>query len=149
MALKHLASVKTSETSYCLERQSPLIPQVPLSNYLEGILSKSSGHETFQWSGGADAISASSQFQNGSSLFASSWGHTASGNAFTSSSIKSEATDLLEAVGKLYESGGISNNEKLQIHAIIDIIQEVSDPHSVSAYGSLDEPGRRYFPKFL
>lgn len=116
-----------------------------MSNYFEGIFSKSLGGGTFQWSGEVNAISLSSQIQNGASQFAPVWGHTAPSTSFSSSSIISETKDFLEAVGKLNDSGNITNDEKLQIHALIDILKEVSDPHSASAYGSLDEPGRRCF----
>lgn len=141
--VEHLASSKSSEKSHCFKRL--VFPQVPLSNYFEGIFSKSLGGETFQWSGEVNATSSSSQVQNGASQFAPIWGHTASSTSFfSSSSIISETKDFLEAVEKLNDSGSITNDEKLQIHALIDILREVNDPHSASAYGSLDEPGRRY-----
>lgn len=143
--VQHLACSKRSQKSHCFKRHS-VFPQVPLSNYFDGIFSKNLGDGTFQWSGEVNAISSSSQIQNGASQFAPVWGgHTAPSTAFSSSSTISETKDFLEAVGKLNDYGSITNDEKLQIHALIDILKEVSDQHSASAYGSLDEPGRRFW----
>lgn len=116
-----------------------------MSNYLEGCLSSSPSNKTFQWGGDAALITSSSQLQQGLTQFASSWGSDGSSTSFTSPSTNSKLSGLGEPLEKLYDLGAISNSEKMKLLAIIDLLHEVSNPHSASAYESLDEPGRRYF----
>ncbi|CDP08656.1 unnamed protein product [Coffea canephora] len=141
--LENIASAKIHGKMYCLGKGGHVVSQVPLSNYLEGLPFSSSGDKSFQQNGAADSIASSSQFQKGAFAFGSSWAQSA--NALPSFSVRSEPTDFVDVLGKLYESAGITNTEKMQMHAIIDILQEVINHHTVSVYGSLDEPGRRFW----
>lgn len=138
--VKHLASSNMSEEQ--TKMSSDVISSVPLSDYLEGLLSSHSSNKLFQWSGDSASVTSSSELQNGLSQYTSNWGYDASN---TSPLSRSEFSDFTEAIERLYESSSITKIEKMQALAIIDLLQEVSNPHSTSAYGSLDEPGRRYF----
>ncbi|KAI3444391.1 hypothetical protein Pfo_001056 [Paulownia fortunei] len=134
--VKHLASSNLSKQGRGAKMSSNIISPVPLSNYLEGLLSPSSSEKLFQWS--------SSQLQTGSH-FAPIGGYDAPNTALTSSSSKSEFNDFIEALERLYDYSHITKVEKMQALALIDLLQDVSNPHSTSAYGSLDEPGRRFW----
>ena len=123
---------------------SDIVPQIPLSDYIEGILSKSSTENTFQWSGNATLMTSSSQFQSGLTQFAYNLAPDASSNMFSLSSTKSGLRDFLEPINKLHELAAITATEKMQILAIIDLLNEVSNPQTASIYENLDEPGRRY-----
>lgn len=114
-----------------------MISPLPLSNYLEGLLTSSSNDNLFQWS--------SSQPQIGLSQFTSGWGHNDPHIRLTSSSQRSEFVGFIEALEWLHHAGCMTKIELMQAISLVDILQEVSDPCSTSAYGSLDEPGRRYF----
>lgn len=143
--VENIASAKIHRKMYCFGKGGHVVSQVPLSSYLEGLLTSSSGDKSFQWNGAADSIASSSQFQKGAFAFGSSWAQSATNNALDSSSMRSEPINFVDVLGKLYESAGITNTEKMQMHAIIDILQEVINPHTASVYGSLDEPGRRFW----
>ncbi|CAI9101102.1 OLC1v1038353C2 [Oldenlandia corymbosa var. corymbosa] len=147
----NLTSAKTFEKRFCCRKDNQFISQVSLSNYLEGghVSSKLGEKSSFQWVVSPDEISSpSSQFQREeSSAFASSWAYRGTdNNAFPSSSVRSEQPrDFIEVLDKFYDFAGISNDEKMQIQAIIDILQELTSGHTASAYGSLDESGRRFW----
>ncbi|XP_059651214.1 uncharacterized protein LOC132298889 [Cornus florida] len=146
VALQHLVEYLTSSNAFVKRYRSAssghIISPVHLSNYLEGFLSTSSSDKAFQWGEDASLISSSSQLQKGSTHSAYSWG---SDNAFTSSSTKSELQDFVEPIEKLYDFAAITNTEKMQVLAVIDLLHDISNPHSTSVYGSLDEPGRRFW----
>lgn len=55
-----------------------------------------------------------------------------------------EFTGFCEQLEKLSDEGKISRTEKIQYFAIVDLLREISNPHSTSVYASLDEAGRRY-----
>lgn len=115
------------------------IPLVHLSNYLEGVRSTKASDKAFHWS-----EDASLQIPKSLNQFTNSWQSDTSGHTFTSSSAESELSACFEAAQKLYDMTAISNTEKIQILAIIDLLCEVVNQQSASAYNSLDEPGRRY-----
>lgn len=119
------------------------LPNVLLSYYLEGCIPKGSQPKGFQWGGDAALITSISQAQ--SSLFRFPY-HSDSSveNESISSSTKSELNDFIESLEKFPDLPFLVDIEKTQILAIIDLLSEVSSPHSSSAYQSLDEPGRRY-----
>lgn len=126
-------------------KSAHIIPVVDLSKYIEGCFSSSSTNKTFQWGGNAALITSSSKGQQGRTHFSTSWGFDGSSSSFTSPSTSSEIRGSGEPLEKLYDLGVISNSEKLQLLAITDLLNEVSNPNAASAYESLDEPGRRYF----
>ncbi|XWS46253.1 hypothetical protein CRYUN_Cryun14cG0048700 [Craigia yunnanensis] len=149
ISVRHL--VEYLNSSYISEKRghhpkiSDIVPQIPLSDYIEGILSKSSTENTFQWSGNATLMTSSSQFQSGLTQFAYNLAPDASSNMFSLSSTKSGLRDFLEPINKLHELAAITATEKMQILAIIDLLNEVSNPQTASIYENLDEPGRRFW----
>ncbi|KAB2056480.1 hypothetical protein ES319_A11G105200v1 [Gossypium barbadense] len=149
ISVKHL--VEYLNSSHISEKRgyhpkiSDIVPQMPLSDYIEGILSKSSTVNAFQWNENATSMTSSSQFQSGLFPFAYNFQSNASSNAFSSSSTKSGLVDFLEPINKLHELAAITATEKMQILAIVDLLNEVSNPQSASVYENLDEPGRRFW----
>ncbi|KAK6158907.1 hypothetical protein DH2020_006221 [Rehmannia glutinosa] len=117
-------------------------PEALLINLSSGLLSPSSSDKLFQWS--------SSQLQSGLSHFVPVGGYDATNTAPTSSSSssRSEFNDFVESFERLYDYTHTTKVEKMQALALIDLLQEVSNPQFTSAYGSLDEPGRRYCLNF-
>ncbi|KAK6158902.1 hypothetical protein DH2020_006216 [Rehmannia glutinosa] len=113
-----------------------------IETVVEGLLSPSSSDKLFQWS--------SSQLQSGLSHFVPVGGYDATNTAPTSSSSssRSEFNDFVESFERLYDYTHTTKVEKMQALALIDLLQEVSNPQFTSAYGSLDEPGRRYCLNF-
>ncbi|KAL0379376.1 UNVERIFIED_CONTAM: DmX-like protein 1 [Sesamum angustifolium] len=105
------------------------------SDYLEGLLYPSSNDKLFQWS--------SSQLQTKLSHFSQIGGYDNPNSSLTSSLSRSEFNDFAEALERLYHYSYITEVEMMQALALIDLLQEVSNSHSNSAYGSLDGPGRR------
>lgn len=112
----------------CLPAFSGLIFPISLSNYLAGNVLFNSGEKSFQWGGPSDS---------------SNWGYAAPDNVLSISSARSEITDFIEAVDKLQKVVTISSTEMMQIRAAINLLDEVSNMQSTSAYYSLDGPGRR------
>ncbi|XVE77297.1 hypothetical protein DITRI_Ditri13aG0051100 [Diplodiscus trichospermus] len=149
ISVRHL--VEYLNSSYILKKRdhnpkiSDIVPQMPLSDYIGGILSKSSTQNTFQWSENATLMTSSSQFQSGFTQFAYNSAPDASSNMFSLSSTESGLRDFIEPINRLHELAAITTTEKMQTLAIIDILNEVSNPQSASAYEILDEPGRRFW----
>ncbi|KAK6137078.1 hypothetical protein DH2020_029177 [Rehmannia glutinosa] len=94
--VKHLSSSNLSKQRHGAKVSSNIISPVPLSNYLEGLLSPSSSDKLFQWS--------SSQLQSGLSHFVPVGGYDATNTAPTSSSSssRSEFNDFVESFERLY-----------------------------------------------
>ncbi|KAL7203159.1 hypothetical protein ACSBR2_016465 [Camellia fascicularis] len=149
VALRHLVEYLSSSNAslrgYCSAQCSHAIPLVHLSNYVEGVMSTSLSGKAFQRRDNASLITSHSQLPKDLNQFAFSWGSDTSSKTFTSSSTNSELSGCIEAVEKLHDIAAISNTEKMQILAVLDLLCDVSDPHSASAYKSLDEPGRRFW----
>ncbi|KAK2971720.1 hypothetical protein RJ640_004014 [Escallonia rubra] len=149
VALQHLVEYLTSNHAsskrYWLAAPSDLVPPVHLRSYLEGILSSGSSDNTFQWNGDAALTASSTQLQKGPSPFASSWYSDVLNNSSTSSSTRTELGALVEPIEKSFYLAAITITEKMQILSIIDLLDEITNLHSASAYGSLDEPGRRFW----
>lgn len=115
---------------------SSIVSPVPLSDYLEGILPFHSSDKVFHWS--------TSQLQMGLLNFGPGDGYGAPDSTMTSSSSKSEFDDFIRSIERLYSYKLINIAAKMQAIALIDLLREVGNANSTSAYGSLDEPGRRY-----
>lgn len=88
------------------------------------------------------SITSSFQLQHDLSHSATSWEFNVSNDSLISPSTRSDLGGFPEPIDRLYDLGFMSIIEKVQMHAIIDLLQEVSN--SSSAYGSLDKSGRRY-----
>nr|KYP54633.1 DmX-like protein 2 [Cajanus cajan] len=119
------------------------LPNIALSYYLEGCISKGSQGKGFQWSGDATSMTSISQAQ--SSLFQFPYHSVSSPENGNISSTESELNGFIESLEKLPDLPLLIDTEKTQILAIIDLLSEVSGAHSSSAYQSLDEPGRRFW----
>ncbi|ESW07263.1 hypothetical protein PHAVU_010G115000 [Phaseolus vulgaris] len=142
VAVRHLVECLTSTYDPKKRHISKRIglPNIVLSNYLEGCISKVSQGKGFQWGGDSASIS-----QAQSSLFQFPY-HSGS-NAENESifSTKSELNGFIGSLEKFPDLPLLIDIEKTQILAIIDLLSEVSSAHSSSAYQSLDEPGRRFW----
>lgn len=144
VAVRHLVGCLTSNYDLKKRHISKRIglPNIVLSDYLEGSISKGSQGNGFQWSGDAASITSISQAQ--SSLFQFSYHSDSNAENESISSTKSELNGFIESLEKLPDLPLLIDLEKAQILAIVDLLGEVSSAHSSSAYQSLDEPGRRY-----
>ncbi|XP_057981006.1 uncharacterized protein LOC131166445 isoform X2 [Malania oleifera] len=147
IAVRHLVEYLTSNYASGIRDSTgkfSYIPQIHLSNYLDGPVSKNSVEGEFQLSE-SPSLLMSPQFQRGSTQFGYNSESDASNHILTSSLAKSELSSFVETLEKLYDIAAITNMEKMEIIAIVDLLKEISNPHSNSAYGSLDEPGRRFW----
>lgn len=133
--IEHLSSDKKSSAN-----PTYTIPEILLSDYFEGAV-KTSTDKGVQWS----TNSLTSQFKEGVSQWTFNWESISNDNSFIPSSTKSEFSSFIEPLEKFYELAGLTSMEKTQTLAIVDLLGEISNKSSASAYESLDEPGRRYF----
>ncbi|KAK7275388.1 hypothetical protein RIF29_16504 [Crotalaria pallida] len=145
VAVRHLVECLISnydpKRKYVAKRSG--LPDITLSYYLEGLISKSSQEKGFQWGEDAASITSISQAQSSLSYFPNLSGSSAENKSTTST--RSELNGFVESLEKFPELSHLVNIEKTEIFAIIDLLREVSSPHSSSAYQSLDEPGRRFW----
>ncbi|OVA14729.1 WD40 repeat [Macleaya cordata] len=150
VAVRHLVGYLTSvthEKGYKSSRPSHIIPQIPLSEYFEESFSTSSlGDKGLQWGMDAASITTGTLFQR-SSTQSSGYNSepNASSNIFTSSSRKSEISGFIETLEKIHDVAAITNTERIEMLAVMDLLGEVSDSSHSSAYGGLDEPARRFW----
>ncbi|XP_023540638.1 uncharacterized protein LOC111800941 isoform X1 [Cucurbita pepo subsp. pepo] len=133
--IEHLSSDKKSSAN-----PTNTIPEILLSDYFEGV-AKTSTDKEVQWSMNGLA----SQFKEGVSPWTFNWDSISNDSSFIPSSAKSEFSTFIEPLEKFYESAGLTSMEKTETLAIIDLLDEISNKSSASAYESLDEPGRRYW----
>nr|GLL40532.1 uncharacterized protein LOC109185807 [Ipomoea trifida] len=132
---EHFSS-NTSAKIFCSQNFNCFTLPVPLSNYLEGRVLQRSADKSFQWNGDI----ASTEALKGSYQYASNLGHGALYTAPT----RSEISGFIEAFDKLSKCSIMSDTEMMHSRAAINLLQEVSNSQS-AAYGSLDEPGRRFW----
>ncbi|KAJ0637553.1 putative transcription factor WD40-like family [Helianthus annuus] len=126
--LKHLLE-HLSSNNVDLKR----IPQMSLSDYIEGLFSeKSNNKASFTW----DANINLDQFSY------SSWDSNGSTN---STSTRSGLSGLAKSLEKLHDILVITDTEKMQILAVVDLLEEISNSNASSPYGGLDESGRRFW----
>nr|GEW38361.1 hypothetical protein [Tanacetum cinerariifolium] len=119
------------------------IPQIGLSDYVEGLLTPNSNSKAVTWSGGV-SLGSSSSFQSNPFSY-SNWDSTGSINSYDSSSTRSGLSRLADSAEKLQNVSAITNIEKMQILAVVDLLDEISNSNASSPYGGLDEPGRRFW----
>lgn len=145
VAVRHLVECLTSNYDPKMRyiAKTTGLPDITLSYYLEGLISKSSLDKGFQWSGDTALVTSISQPQSSSFHFPDHSGSSAENKSIYTST-RSELNGFIESLEKLPELLHLINIEKTKILAITDLLCEVSSPHSSSAYQSLDEPGRRY-----
>lgn len=120
------------------------LPSIILSDYLEGRMPKSSQDKGFNWSGDVASITSFSQAQSSSFQFPYH-SDSSSENKRSSTSTSSELNGFIESLENFPNLPHLINIERTEILSIIDLLREVSNPDSSSAYQSLDEPGRRYY----
>ncbi|KAJ0110941.1 hypothetical protein Patl1_00628 [Pistacia atlantica] len=144
--VEYLTSNNVSETIYPSTKSGHIVPQILLSNYFEGFLSKGSANSEFKWSGVDTSMTSSSQFNGGITQFAYNFASVdASTYMVNSSSPKSELGGFVESLENLNGLPAITTIEKMEILAVIDLLKEVSNMQSASAYENLDEFGRRFW----
>uniref|UniRef100_A0A7N0UFG9 RAVE complex protein Rav1 C-terminal domain-containing protein n=1 Tax=Kalanchoe fedtschenkoi TaxID=63787 RepID=A0A7N0UFG9_KALFE len=115
-------------------------PEVLLSDYYEGQEVGCSTVKEQCWSG---LDGSSSKAQLGFSAFA--FGSEYDVSHLTTSSPDSELIGFNDQMEMLQTLGYMTEIEKLQTCSILDLLNEISGSHSASVYGSLDEPGRRFW----
>ncbi|XP_056160339.1 uncharacterized protein LOC115686969 isoform X2 [Syzygium oleosum] len=145
LALQHLVAHLSSEAHGKRAKSRQIVPQIVLSSYLEGVALESSPARQIQWSGGATSITSSFSFERGSTDLSSKFDYDASSNRPNSLSLKSELSSSINTLERGHELEAMSQKEKMEILAIIDLLSEVNHSHSTSVYESLDEPGRRFW----
>lgn len=138
---EHLTSSNTDLKRNPTAKYGHRIPQIRLSDYVEGLLTPNSNSKAVTWSGGAD-LGSSSSFQSNPFSY-SNWDSTGSINSYDSSSTRSGLSGLADSAEKLQNVSAITNIEKMQILAVVDLLDEISNSNASSPYGGLDEPGRR------
>ncbi|KAG2290538.1 hypothetical protein Bca52824_050142 [Brassica carinata] len=145
-ALRHLAEYITSGDASVKDRgvKSDLCPDILLSKYYEGSVSNGPNLKDFHWGGTSGSVLQSSQFQAGLQTNFSMDSYSPNGS-HSSPATDLEFTGLCEQLEKLSDGGNISRTEKMQYFAIVDLLREISNPHSTSVYASLDEAGRRFW----
>ncbi|KAI3818496.1 hypothetical protein L1987_12305 [Smallanthus sonchifolius] len=126
-ALRHLLEHLSSNNAD-LQR----IPQMSLSDYVEGLFSEKSNNKAVTWEFNANF----DQFNY------SSWDSNGSTNSATT---RSGLSGLTESLEKLHDISAITNIEKKQILAVNDLLDEISNSNASSPYGGLDESGRRFW----
>ncbi|KAJ1378686.1 WD40/YVTN repeat-like-containing domain superfamily [Sesbania bispinosa] len=149
VAVRHLVECLTSngdpKKRHVSKRNG--LPNIILSNYLEGQISKSSQDKGFRWSGDAASLTSISQAPSSLIQFPYQSGSSAENKSITTST-RSELTGFIESLENFPDLSLLINIEKTEILAIIDLLIEVSSSDSSSAYQSLDEPGRRFWVAF-
>jgi hypothetical protein len=146
VAVKHLVEclISNYDPKKAEISKSNGLPSIVLSDYLEGRTLKSSQDKGFNWSGDVSSIASFSLAQSSSIQFPY---HSDSGaeNKSSSTSTRSELIGFIQSLEKFPDLACLTNIERTEILSIIDLLSEVSNLDSSSAYQSLDEPGRRYY----
>lgn len=147
--LKHLVgAIKSSEASTNSKygKLCSYIPEMHLSGYFEENPSKELNNKGFQW--GQDIAPGTSDLllQSNTFHFADSVSKASAPNDILSpTSQKSDITGFIDTLESSYVINAFTNVEKTQIHAMVDLLVEVSESGYSSAYGNLDKPGRRFW----
>ncbi|GAB4861575.1 hypothetical protein Ancab_036768 [Ancistrocladus abbreviatus] len=148
LALQHvvesLGSAPAAEERTTSAELSRDITQIKLSNYFEGHISTRGIIEGFQWTRNDGSVNLSSFLEVGPRHFGNNLASEACNNNFGAST-SSESGVFLEIVEKLHTLAAITDSQKIQIFAIVDLLREISNSQSTSAYESLDAPGRRFW----
>ena len=148
VAVSHLVERLASDPPVNRRLISPksdrIVGQVNLFNYFEGRLSNGESSFEFQWSKDVNTISWSSHSDRNLMQLAGISMHDTISSFFPSSATSSKANGYHEMLEKLRVLESVTDSQKMKMVAIVDLLREISNSQSVSAYGSLDEPGRRY-----
>jgi hypothetical protein len=146
VAVKHLVEclISNYDPKKAQISKSNGLPSIVLSDYLEGRTPKSSQDKGFNWSGDVSSIASFSLAQSSSVQFPYLSDSSAE-NKSSSTSTRSELIGFIQSLEKFPDLPCLTNIERTEILSIIDLLSEVSNLDSSSAYQSLDEPGRRYY----
>ncbi|CAO2835453.1 unnamed protein product [Amaranthus hypochondriacus] len=126
-------------------KSSITIGQIKLSKYFEGQLSKGRAGQGIQWNNDLDTNTWSQHSVGGPMYFADTYVSNAVDSASAASTTSFEPHRLQELLEKLHPNHAVTDLQKMQMLAIIDLLNEISNSQSSSAYGSLDDPGRRFW----
>lgn len=124
-------------------KSSITIGQIKLSKYFEGQLSKGRDDQGIQWNNDLDTNTWSQHSVRGLMHFADTYVSNAVNSASAASTTSFEPHRLHELLEKLHPNHAVTDLQKMQMLAIIDLLNEISNSQSTSAYESLDDPGRR------
>ncbi|XP_057841085.2 uncharacterized protein LOC131050818 isoform X2 [Cryptomeria japonica] len=154
-SMRHLMAYVGAEISHkeSNEPQKPFlcIPQVDLSKFLQvGLAERNHGRE-LQWGvGTGSAISTTNAWtQTGAS-------HANTGSWFMGEqkSIGKDCDDLfskievesfITALEKCPKIHGVTDGERIQLFALLDLLAEISSSHEAAQYENLDEPAQRFW----
>ncbi|KAF5197700.1 Dmx-like protein [Thalictrum thalictroides] len=151
VSVRHLVEYLTSDSTsvacdkaYDSIKHTNIIPQILLSKYFEEPFSTGLSNKGLVWGGDATVVSSDTKFQI-NSFDVIGHGADGSSNAFNSGSMKSEISWYIETIQKFNDIATITSMERVQMLAVIDLLDEICDSSCASAYESLDEPGRRFW----
>ncbi|XP_074279658.1 uncharacterized protein LOC141604964 isoform X2 [Silene latifolia] len=122
-------------------KSSTSVSQVNLSNYFEGQVLSGRTSQVFQWSRDPSTTTWSSNSESGLMQFSA--GDMT--NMFTASLSSSKSSGFQEILEKLRAHEVLTDSQKLKMFAIVDLLREMNNSQSASAFESLDEPGRRFW----
>lgn len=120
-----------SEKSYCS------VPEINLSSYFEEVVLEESSNKDLQWGQNLSFQMSSSSFQHYSP--ADDMSH----NFSPATNLKSELMGFIDAIEKSGDTNALTNIEKSQLLAVIDLLLELGASDHSSVYDSLDAYGRR------
>nr|CAD1824307.1 unnamed protein product [Ananas comosus var. bracteatus] len=149
VVLKHLVdSLKTHETSNknlaCSRggKSCHDVPEIDLSEYFMDTASTNFSNEGLQW--GQNISTGISGLKFHSDVFHNI--ESSSGmNVSTTYSEKSEIVSFIDTLQNCCAIAAITDIERTQILAIIELLGEIGDSAHASVYKSLDEAGRRFW----
>ncbi|KNA22362.1 hypothetical protein SOVF_034760 [Spinacia oleracea] len=148
-AVCHLFECLTSNSKVdqrvSLPKSSIIIKQIKLSKYFEGQSSKEGASQGLQWSNDFDTNSWSQHSDGRLMHFANNSASNAINCVPATSATSYESNGFHELLEKLCTHQAVTNSQKMQMLAIIDLLNEISNSQSTSAYGSLDDAGKRFW----
>ncbi|KAL9245427.1 hypothetical protein vseg_019085 [Gypsophila vaccaria] len=137
-----LASNSTYEQRPNPAKSSNTVRQVNLSNYIEGKMPNDRTSQVFHWSQDLNATTWSPNSESGMMQFAAG---DATNGMFPASESNSKSSRFHEVLEKLHGQEALTDPQKMQMVAIVDLIREINNSQYASAYKSLDETGRRFW----
>uniref|UniRef100_A0A803KZQ1 RAVE complex protein Rav1 C-terminal domain-containing protein n=1 Tax=Chenopodium quinoa TaxID=63459 RepID=A0A803KZQ1_CHEQI len=126
-------------------KSSIIITQINLSKYFEGQSLKVGASQGLQWSNNFDTNNCSRNSDEGLMHFADTSAGDAMNCVPAASATSSESYGFHKILEKLHGHHDLTGSQKMQMLAIIELLNEISNSQSTSAYGSLDDTGRRFW----
>ncbi|KAK9749540.1 hypothetical protein RND81_02G133100 [Saponaria officinalis] len=137
-----LASNSTSDQRVIPAKSSITVRQVNVSNYIEGKMSNDRTSQVFQWSQDLNTTTWGSNSESGMMQFSAG---DATNSMFTASVSSSKSSRFHEVLEKLHGQEALTDPQKMQMLAIVELLQEINNSQYASAFESLDETGRRFW----